>query len=143
MTGRREFNDPGWPAFAYQPDIACRDVDPETFFPRHAGAMNTIEIAAAVRICRQCPHITACRDWATETRQRHGVWGGTTPEQREKAKRKKPGPAVHLARYGQDLTDCCGWPPAELPHRDGHRLTARPDKATCPAIVPIATEEDA
>lgn len=59
-------------------DAKCADAElAELFFP---GAGVSPEPAKA--ICRHCPHRQPCLEWALENRQKHGVWGGTTPQER-------------------------------------------------------------
>lgn len=56
---------------------ACRDRNPEIFFPdsmKNAGP--------AKRVCANCPVALECFRFALSTRQRWGVWAGTTPKQR-------------------------------------------------------------
>jgi WhiB family redox-sensing transcriptional regulator len=56
---------------------ACRDEDPELFFPA-AGAGSTlgrIQVAAAVRVCEHCPVRTSCADEVQRTRGT-GIWAG-------------------------------------------------------------------
>ncbi len=38
--------------------------------------------AAAIQVCRVCPVRDPCLDHALAVPEPHGVWGGTTPEQR-------------------------------------------------------------
>jgi WhiB family transcriptional regulator, redox-sensing transcriptional regulator len=60
---------------------ACRDVDPETFFP--IGTTDALgQLREARAICGRCPVAADCLDWALRVGQDHGVWGGTTPEER-------------------------------------------------------------
>jgi WhiB family redox-sensing transcriptional regulator len=59
---------------------ACRTYDdPEVFFPRSGG-----EKAArpAKEVCARCPVQPQCRQWALETRQEWGVWGGLSEDER-------------------------------------------------------------
>lgn len=66
------------PPVAGYPDIACRDLErPEVFFPAHGGRADR-----ARAICELCPHQQECLDWALETRQSFGVWGGKSAEER-------------------------------------------------------------
>jgi WhiB family redox-sensing transcriptional regulator len=51
---------------------ACRDADPELFFPIRSGA----DISAAVAICAACPVRAECYKFAEATQQVHGVWAG-------------------------------------------------------------------
>lgn len=58
-------------------DRACRDEDPELFYPDHASGYGR-----AVAICHTCPVEAACLQWAIESGQSFGVFGGTTPDER-------------------------------------------------------------
>jgi WhiB family transcriptional regulator, redox-sensing transcriptional regulator len=61
---------------------ACREVDPEIFFPISTTVAALSQIHEAQAICARCPVAADCLDWALRTGQGHGVWGGTTPEER-------------------------------------------------------------
>lgn len=65
------------PPVAAEPDRACAGTDPEIFFPKVTTAT-----AEAFAICGRCPHRQACLDWALATGQAHGVWGGTSADER-------------------------------------------------------------
>lgn len=39
-------------------------------------------ISDAKEICRRCPHMEKCLDWAIETKQPFGIWGATTERDR-------------------------------------------------------------
>lgn len=67
----------GTPPVTRHRDLACYDVNPEVFFPK--PGVNPIE---ALAICGRCPHRDECREWAIDTGQRYGVWGGTTQQER-------------------------------------------------------------
>lgn len=51
------------------------------FYPDGAGKPNW---QPALEICRACPVINECLDYALEHRELEGVWGGTTPRQRRR-----------------------------------------------------------
>ncbi len=55
---------------------ACRDEDPELFFPIGNSGPALIQIEEAKEVCRRCSVSTACLEWALETGQDGGVWGG-------------------------------------------------------------------
>lgn len=80
MSHRRTF-DPeearSTPPALEDPSRACRGLDPELFYPKHAT-----RYAKAVAICRGCPVVAGCLAWALETRQSFGVFGATTPSER-------------------------------------------------------------
>ena len=63
-------------------DAACRDADPELFFPIGTTGPALRQIQEAKRICRTCPARTQCLAWALEHGITDGVWGGTTEDQR-------------------------------------------------------------
>jgi len=67
---------------------ACRDVDPEIFFP-DAESDAERRMARAKAICARCPVREQCRQDAIERREPAGIWGGTTPEQRVVIRRKQ------------------------------------------------------
>ncbi len=62
----------------------CADplVDPEWFF-------NEPEYQLAKIICDQCPVKLACGQWAINNNEQNGVWGGLTPDERHKLKKKR------------------------------------------------------
>ena len=67
---------------------ACRDEDPELFFPigNTGPALQQIEQAKAV--CRHCAVAEPCIAWALETGQDSGVWGGLSEDERRALKRR-------------------------------------------------------
>lgn len=66
-----------WVVFA-----ACKDEPGMTFFPQSRD-----EEAQALTICGICPVSEDCLDHALETKERFGVWGGTTEKERKKLSR--------------------------------------------------------
>ena len=67
---------------------ACRDVDPELFFPIGSGPLAEAQIARAKAVCRACPVIAECLRWALDTGQTEGVWGGTDVAERRAMTRR-------------------------------------------------------
>jgi len=55
---------------------ACLDQDPELFFPIGTTASAAMQATVAKQVCAQCQVRETCLDWAMDTRQDHGVWGG-------------------------------------------------------------------
>jgi len=66
----------------------CRAEDPELFFPTGTGASATLQEEAAKVVCRRCPVIEQCRQWALASGQEAGVWGGLTKRERRSIKRR-------------------------------------------------------
>jgi WhiB family redox-sensing transcriptional regulator len=62
------------------PGALCRQVHPDTFFP-HPDDTATAENAKA--ICGMCPARAACLAWALARGESVGIWGGTTPAERD------------------------------------------------------------
>lgn len=58
----------------------CRQVNPEIFFPNPQDRRAT---AMAKEICNQCQFQVPCLEYAMWEPSLDGVWGGTTPRQRE------------------------------------------------------------
>jgi WhiB family redox-sensing transcriptional regulator len=68
---------------------ACRDEDPELFFPISIGGPSLRQIAQAKQICARCPVRRECLDWALATGQDAGVWGGLAPAERRAVARAR------------------------------------------------------
>jgi WhiB family redox-sensing transcriptional regulator len=66
---------------------ACRDIDPEIFFPVGTTGPALAQIEAAQSICRTCLVQDECLRWAIETGQDAGIWGGMTEEERREVRR--------------------------------------------------------
>ncbi len=61
---------------------ACRDIDPELFFPIGEAGPAVTQIAEAKRVCLTCPVRTPCLGWALKNYQDFGIWGGMTEPER-------------------------------------------------------------
>ena len=66
----------------WREDAACRDADPELFFPVGTAGPALRQIREARRICCSCPAQVPCLAWALDHEVTDGVWGGTTAGQR-------------------------------------------------------------
>jgi WhiB family transcriptional regulator, redox-sensing transcriptional regulator len=66
----------------WREDIACRDADPDLFFPIGTTGAALGQMKEAKRICRACPVQIQCLAWALGKGVADGVWGGTTPDER-------------------------------------------------------------
>jgi WhiB family redox-sensing transcriptional regulator len=65
---------------------ACRDVDPDLFFPFGTSGASLRQIDEARQICRTCPVCGPCLRWALDSGDA-GVWGGTTEDERRSLRR--------------------------------------------------------
>lgn len=66
-------------------DARCRDETSFLFFVG-AGRGNGYE---AKRVCARCPVIHHCLEFAIETRQQFGVWGGMNAKERDAEVRRR------------------------------------------------------
>lgn len=83
---------------------ACRNADPELFFPISATAVSANDVRRAKQVCASCPVSSPCLSYALTHRQEQGIWGGLTDEERQSLRRK-------LAR-----------PARRAKHREGHQV---------------------
>lgn len=99
---------------------ACRDEDPELFFPIGTSGPAVMQAEQAREVCRDCPAIGYCALFAFEAGQDSGVWGGMTEEERRAVKRRNPG--MSLVTFAQTLQD--------------RFIQTHPDANQLPPIVP-------
>ncbi|GHD85877.1 WhiB family transcriptional regulator [Streptomyces naganishii] len=76
---------------------ACRQEDPDLFFPIGTTGPALLQTEQAKAVCRRCPVQEQCLEWAMETDQAIGVWGGTSENERRALKRRR---ATARRRYG-------------------------------------------
>lgn len=73
---------------AWRATAACRDTDPDLFFPVGTTGPALEQIAAAKAVCTGCDARSACLEYALATNQDSGIWGGTSEEERRKLRRQ-------------------------------------------------------
>jgi WhiB family redox-sensing transcriptional regulator len=66
---------------------ACRNEDPELFFPIGRTGPAEQQIEDAKRVCRRCDVVDACLEWAVRSGQNAGVWGGLSEDERHALQR--------------------------------------------------------
>jgi WhiB family transcriptional regulator, redox-sensing transcriptional regulator len=76
---------------------ACRDEDPDLFFPIASAGPGLTQVTAAKAVCARCSVRAACLSFALEAGQDHGVWGGTSEDERRALRRSRDGQPVRLA----------------------------------------------
>jgi|ERR1700722_15508383 len=95
---RRAAPDAG-PDWRYR--AACRDTDPELFFPVGTAGPGLRQLDQAKQVCAGCGVRTACLDWALASGQEAGVWGGTSEDERRALRRlRQAGEAVRWRAGG-------------------------------------------
>ena len=94
---------------------ACREEDPELFFPVGDTPHSRMQAEEAKQVCSHCPAINDCLQWALDNGKDEGVWGGSTEDERRAMKRragKPPAACGTQAAYrrhqdrGEPCLDC-------------------------------------
>ena len=69
----------------WQDQAVCAEIgDPDLFFPDKGASTRD-----AKKVCQGCDVRAECLGYALDTGQSHGVWGGTSPEEREQIQRER------------------------------------------------------
>lgn len=63
----------------WRDDAVCTQVDPTLFFVKPGGSTR-----AAKSVCVVCPVREECLEWALESREPFGVWGGLSERERNR-----------------------------------------------------------
>lgn len=76
--------DPNW-----RDSASCREQDPDLFFPvSHTQGWKT-QTKQAKAVCGTCPVRETCLEWALDTGQTTGVWGGLSAGERRRLRRPR------------------------------------------------------
>ena len=67
---------------------ACRDTDPDLFFPVGTTGPALEQIENAKAVCAEFEARQPCLEFALSTNQDSGIWGGTSEEERRKLRRQ-------------------------------------------------------
>lgn len=62
---------------------ACPDEEPELFFPIGNTGPALLQIEEAKAVCFRCEVTATCLEWAMESGQDAGVWGGLSEDERD------------------------------------------------------------
>lgn len=68
---------------------ACLYEDPDLFFPIGYTGPTLEQIDEAKAVCRRCPVVEQCLDWAVKAGQAEGIWGGVTASERRALRRRE------------------------------------------------------
>lgn len=69
---------------AWMAEGNCRLHPPATFFPSDG-----VGVDKARKICRDCPVVARCLDYAIDERIDHGVWGGCSERERRRILKRR------------------------------------------------------
>ncbi len=73
--------------YSWRSNSLCRDTDPDLFFPIGTTGHALTQIERAKEVCGECPVSIECLEFALETNQDSGIWGGTSEEERRTIRR--------------------------------------------------------
>ncbi len=65
-------------------DALCAQTDPDIFYPEKGGST-----APATSICENCGVRSECLEYAVTNDIRHGIWGGTSDNDRKRMARER------------------------------------------------------
>ncbi|MBB3024119.1 WhiB family transcriptional regulator [Trueperella pyogenes] len=69
---------------AWMEDALCAQTDPDIFYPEKGGST-----APATSICKNCSVRAECLEYAVTNDIRHGIWGGTSDNDRKRMARER------------------------------------------------------
>lgn len=76
-----------WDVDDWRDNAACRDTDPDLFFPIGTTGLAVDQIDSAKAVCMACDAQNACLGFALATNQESGIWGGTSEEERRRLRK--------------------------------------------------------
>jgi Transcription factor WhiB len=71
----------------WRKSAACRQEDPDLFFPKGYEGPWQLVIEQAKAVCRRCPVVDACLDFADAIGATDGIFGGLTEKERASVRR--------------------------------------------------------
>src|SRR3954467_6840980 len=87
-----------WDGGKWRTRAACRDSDPELFFPIGSTGTALEQIRAAKEVCARCSMRKPCLHFPRATNQEAGVWGGLSEDERRRLRRGQPVTLVASAK---------------------------------------------
>ncbi len=73
-------------AVDWKNQAACAGYPDDLFFPASEAEERLTE--TALEVCASCQVTSECLDYALESNQRSGIWGGTTEKERRSLRRR-------------------------------------------------------
>lgn len=74
--------------YSWRNEAICKDTDPDLFFPVGTTGQALLQIDRAKQVCAECSVQVSCLQFAIETNQDSGIWGGTSEEERRNIRRQ-------------------------------------------------------
>lgn len=78
-----------WDAENWRLAAICNGSNAELFFPIGSTGHAVEMISAAKDVCKECTVAEPCLEFALDTNQEAGVWGGYTEEERRSIRRER------------------------------------------------------
>ncbi len=69
---------------AWQDDANCKGANADLFFPERGASTRS-----AKAICRECRVRADCLEFAIQTGEKFGIWGGMSERERRKVRRER------------------------------------------------------
>lgn len=69
---------------SWMEDALCAQTDPDIFYPEKGGSTTP-----ATSVCANCTVRSECLDYAVTNDIRHGIWGGTSDNDRKRMSRER------------------------------------------------------
>jgi WhiB family transcriptional regulator, redox-sensing transcriptional regulator len=88
-----------WDDNRWRNRAACRDSDPDVFFPVGSTGVAAEAIKVAKDLCGTCLVRTQCLAFALETNQEAGVWGGASEDERRQLRQGARSRRQPVARW--------------------------------------------
>lgn len=105
----------------WRDDAACRDHDPELFFPEGTARPALRQAEQAKRICQSCPVRTLCLRFALQHGLGFGIWGGAADEERRFMRHTVADPGVEASQPWTSTKDSS----LQRPRQDAAKVKAR------------------
>lgn len=83
----------------------CATLDDKDFFFPDGRGDETERLSELKAICASCIHRKECLEYAISNEIPYGIWGGTTPREREKVLRPRRIPVGEMANRIIDLSE--------------------------------------
>ena len=81
----------------WQEQAVCASVEPELFYP---APQEHVRRRQAKAVCKSCPVVNECLQWALDTDDQFAILGGTTAAERDVLRGKKGRPRRTACKQG-------------------------------------------
>lgn len=92
-----------WLPDGWEADAACLGADLNLFYAPNYFERRLVKVAREAKaktFCRACPVLERCREYALESGEDHGVWGGLNEMERRRIRRRRAAVGAELSAVG-------------------------------------------